>query len=71
MIKKIHDYLFTSSVNHKHIVKVRPFLSTKTVEMFDYIKPTQRNFNPGVYIQHIRTNGLSSDKSTEQISLDI
>ena len=48
MIKKIDGYLLTSSVNHKYIVKVRPFLSAKTVDMVDYIKPTQRDFNPDV-----------------------
>ena len=41
MIKNIDGCLLTSSVNQKYIVKVRPFLSAKTVEMFDYIKPTQ------------------------------
>ena len=42
-----------SSVNHKYIVKVRPFLSAKIVDMFDYRKPTQRAFNPDVYILHV------------------
>lgn len=53
MIKKIDCYLLTSSVNHKYIVKVRPFLSVKTVEVFDYIKLTQRDFNPDVYTLYI------------------
>ena len=35
-------YLLTSSVNHKYIVKVRSFLLAKTIDMLDYIKPTQR-----------------------------
>ena len=42
-----------SSVNHKYIVKVRPFLSAKIVDMFDYTKPMQRAFNPDVYILHV------------------
>lgn len=46
-------WLLTSSTNQKYIVKVRPFLSGKTVEMLDYIKPAQRNFNPDVYTLHI------------------
>ena len=62
MIKKIGAYLLVSSVNHRYIVKVRSFLSAKTADMFDYTKPTQRDSNP---------NDLSSDKSLEQISLDI
>ena len=40
MVKKIDGY-FTGSINHRYIVKVRPFLSAKTIDMVDYIKPTQ------------------------------
>ena len=71
MVKKIDGYLLTSSINHRYIVKVRPFLSAKTIDMVDYIKPTQRDFNPDVYLLHVGTNDLSSNKSPEQISLDI
>ena len=71
MVKKIDGYLLTSSVNHKYIVKVRPFLSAKTIDMLDYIKPTKRDFNPDVYLLHVGTNDLSSNKSPEQISMDI
>ena len=39
--------------------------------MFAYIKPTQRDFNPDVYILYVGTNDLSSNKSPEKISLDI
>ena len=39
--------------------------------MFDYIKPMPRYFNHDVYLLHVGTNDLSSDKSREQISLDI
>ena len=53
-------------------MKVGLFLSAKTIDMLDYIKPTQsRNFNPDVYLLHVGTNDLSSNKSPEQISLDI
>ena len=71
MVKKIDGYLLTSSINHRYIVKVRPFLSAKTIDMVDYIKPTQRDFNPDVYLLHVGTNDLFSNKSHEQISLDI
>ena len=71
MVKKIDGYLLTSSINHRYIVKVRPFLSAKTIDMVDYIKPTQRDFNPDLYLLHAETNDLSSNKSPEQISLDI
>ena len=39
--------------------------------MFDYIKPTQRDFDPDIYPLEVGTKNLSSDKSLEQISLDI
>ena len=71
MVKKIDGYLLTSSINHKYIVKVRPFLSAKTIDMADYIKPTQRDFNSDVYLLHVGTNDLTSNKSPEQMSLDI
>ena len=41
MIKKIDGYLLTSSINHKYLVKVRPFLAPKSVDMLDYLKPMQ------------------------------
>ena len=44
MVKSIYGYLLTSSINQKYIVKVGPFLSGKTIDMIDYIKPTQRDF---------------------------
>ena len=71
MVKKIDEYLLISSINYRYIVKVIPFLSAKTIDMVDFIKPTQRDFNPGPYLLHVGTNDLSSNKSPEQISLDI
>ena len=71
MVKKIGGYLLTSSVNEKYIVKVRPFLSARTIGMLVYIKPTQKYFNPDVYLLRVGTKDLSSYKSPEQISLDI
>ena len=71
MVKKIDGYLLISSFNHKHILKVRPFLSAKTIDMLDYIKPTQRDFNSDVYLLHVGTNDLFSNKYPEKISMDI
>ena len=71
MIKKVNGYLLTDSINHKYIVKVGSFLLAKTFDMFDYVKPTQTDFNPEVYILQVGTNDLSSDKLPKQISLDI
>ena len=44
MTKKADGYLLTNSIKHKYLVKVRPFLAAKTVDMFHYVKPTQRDF---------------------------
>ena len=68
MIKKTDGYLLTSSINHKYIVKVTPFVTAETDDMYDHIKPTQRNFQPNVYISHVGTNDLPTDMTPEEIS---
>ena len=50
VLKKTDGYLLTSSINHKYMVKVRPFVTAKTDDMHDHMKPAQRNFQPNVYI---------------------
>ena len=40
MIKKIDGDLLTKSINHKLLVKVRPFITAKTIDMYDHLKPT-------------------------------
>ena len=66
MIK--NGWLFISSINYKYIVKVRPFVTAKTDDMYHQIKPTQRNFQPNVYILHVGTNDLLTDMTSEEIS---
>ena len=68
MIKKIDGYLLTSSINHKYIVKVKPFVTAKTDDRYDHIKPTHRNFYPNVHILHVVTNDLPTDITPEEIS---
>ena len=63
MIKKVHGYLLTNSIKHKYLVKVRPFLAAKAVDMFDYVKPIQGDFDPDAYILHIGTNDLTTEKN--------
>ena len=41
------------------------------MDMVDYIKRTHRDFNPDIYLLRVGTNNLSSNKTPEQISLDI
>ena len=62
MIKKINIYLLTSSIKHKYLVKVRPFLAAKTVDIFDYVKPIQRGLDPEAYVIHIGTSDLTTVK---------
>ena len=47
---------------------MRPFVTTKTDDKYDHIKPTQRNFQPNVYISHVGTNDLQTDIKPEEIS---
>ena len=68
MIKKADGYLLTSSLKHRYLVKTRPFLTAKTIDMYDYIKPTQRNFKPETFILHGGTNDLPLNKSPKEIS---
>ena len=56
MIKKIDGYLLTSSISYKYTVKVRPFVTAKTDDMYDHMKPTQKNFQPKVNISHVGAN---------------
>ena len=63
MIKKVDGYLLKNSIKHKYLVKVRPFLAAKAVDMFDYVKPIQRDFDPDAYILHIGTNDLTTEKN--------
>ena len=46
---------------------MRPFVTAKTVDMYDHIKPSQRNFEPNVYISHVGTNEVPTDMTPEEI----
>ena len=70
MIKKVDGYLLTSSLKHRYLVSTRPFLTAKTIDLYYYIKPTQRNFKPKIFILHGGTNGLPLNKSPKEISED-
>ena len=58
-------------MNHKYIVKVRRFVTAKTDDMYDHMKPTKRNFQPNVYISHVGTNDLPTGMTAEEISDEI
>ena len=71
MIEKIDGYLLTSSINYKYLVKVRPFLAAKIVDMFDYVKPIRRDLDPEAYVIHIGTYDLTTDKTPHEICSEI
>ena len=71
MTKKIDGSLLTKSINHKFLVKVRPFTTAKTTDIYDYLKTTLRDFNPGLFIIHVGTNDLPSNKASNNIADEI
>ena len=47
-------------------------LSTaKTIDMYDYLKPIQRDFKQEIFVLHNETNHLPLNKSPKEISEDI
>ena len=64
MIKKIDGYLPTKSISHKFLVKV-------AIDMYDHLKPTLQNFNPGLFIIHVGTNDLPLNKTSNEIAEEI
>ena len=44
MIQNVDGYLLTNSLKHQYLVKKRPFSTAKTIDMYDYIKSTQKDF---------------------------
>ena len=69
MIKKIGEYLLTTSLK-QYFVKKR--LSTaKTTDMHDYLKPFERDFKPEIFVLHGGTNGFPLNKSPKEISEDV
>ena len=71
MIKKIDGYLLTNSIDHRYLVKVRPFLAAKSVDMLDYVKPIKLDLDPEEYVIHIGINDLGKDKTPHEIFSEI
>ena len=65
------DTFLQSFLKHQYLVKARPFPTAKTIDMYDYIKPTQRDFKPEIFILYVGTNDLALNKSPKEISEDI
>ena len=56
LVEKVDGFLLTSSISQKSIVKVKLFVTTNTDDMYDHMEPTQRDFQPNVYISHVGAN---------------
>ena len=48
-------------------MKVRTFLAAKSVDMLDYVKPIQKDLDQEIYVIHICTNDLTTDKTPDEI----
>ena len=68
MIKKVDGYLLISSL---YLVKTKPFSTANTIDMCDYIKPTQRDFEPEIFVLNDETNDLPLNKWPKEISEDM
>ena len=71
MVEKLNSFLLTPKLNHKCLVKVRPFNSAKVRSMHDHVKPTVRDFDPDHIILHCGTKDLNSDRKSSQIAREI
>ena len=71
MVKKLNGFLLTRKLNHKCLVKVRPFNSAKVRCMHDHVKPTVRDFDPDHIILHRGTNDLNSVRTSSQIAREV
>ena len=69
MIKKVDGYRLTSSL--KDLVKTRHFSIAKPIDMYDYMKPTHRDFITETFILHVGTNDLTLNKSPKNVSKGI
>ena len=52
-------------------MKTRTFSIAKTIDTYDYIKPTQRDFKPEIFVLQVGINKLPLNKSPKEISEDI
>ena len=50
IIKNVNGFLLTKNLNHKCLVRVRPFRDAKVRCLHDYAKPTMHDFNPNQII---------------------
>ena len=71
MVKKLNGFLLTRKLNHKCLVKTRPFGTVKVRCIHDHVKPSVQDFNPDHIILHCGINDLSSERAASQIARSI
>ena len=72
MIKNIDGYLLTKSINHKLLVKSRPFTTAKAIDMYDHLKTyftTLQSWRQSWL--HVGTNDLPLNKTGNEIAEEI
>ena len=62
IITKFNGYFLTSSLKYQYLVKARPFSPAKSIVMYDYLKPTQRDFKPETFFLHVTSNDTPLNK---------
>lgn len=70
-VKSLNGIFTTKTNNHKCILKVRPFSSTKVQYMYDQVKLSIRDVNLANIILHVGTYDLKSKKTSSQITKPI
>ena len=69
MVKKLNGFLLTRKLNHKCLVRVRPFNSAKLRYVHGHAKATVWDFHSDHIILHCGTNDLNSDRISSQITI--
>ena len=59
------------SIYQKYVVKVRPFATAKIYDMYDHMKPTQRNFLPNLCTLNVGANEAPTDMTPDNIYIKI
>ena len=70
MVKYLNGWEMSKKLNANCKVLVKTFSGAKTACMHDYVKPSVRN-SLDLFILHVGTNDLSSNKSQEEIARSI
>ena len=71
MVKKLNGFSLRRKLNHKCLVKVRPFSSEKVRCMHDHLKLTVRDLFQTILFLQCVTNDLSSERKASQIARSI